>query len=210
MNKTKLIGAVAATHLAALGVGYVIAPKQAMDEVVEQQGYFVKNTNQVLAATVESLREENRLLVFSYKGSAKVKASQTVLGLFEGRQELQVPAVVSYYIDLSELTLADVTLDEKAKLVRVRLPKLSIGDIAFQPENPTTVNGGILTFSEEQVEELRKANYATARKAMVAQAQQAGLVNAAKRQAVANVQTYFEIPLRIAGLPDVKVAAAFE
>lgn len=59
-------------------------------------------------------------------------------------------------------------------------------------------------------EELRKANYATARKAMVAQAQQAGLVNAAKRQAVANVQTYFEIPLRIAGLPDVKVAAAFE
>ena len=92
----------------------------------------------------------------------------------------------------------------------MRLPKLSIGDIAFQPENATTVNGGILTFSEEQVEALRKANYASARKAMVAQAQQPGLINAAKRQAIANVQAYFEIPLRIAGLPDVKVAAAFE
>lgn len=209
MKSGTLLALVATTHLAALGAGYAIAPKEAIDEEAQQTGYFVKNTNQVLAATVESLREENRLLVFSYKGSAKVKASQTVLGLFEGRQELQVPAVVNYYLDLSQLTLADVTLDEKAKLVRVRLPKLTIGDIAFQPENATTVNGGILTFSEEQVEELRKANYATARKAMVAQAQQAGLVNAAKRQAVANVQAYFEIPLRIAGLPDVKVAAAF-
>jgi hypothetical protein len=181
-----------------------------LDEEAKHQGLFVQNTSKILAATVESLREENRLLVLSYKGSAKVTAEQTVLWLFEGRQELQVPAVVSYYIDLSELTLADVTFDEKAKLVRVRLPKLSIGDIAFQPENATTVNSGILTFSEEQVEALRKANYASARKAMVAQAQQPGLINAAKRQAIANVQAYFEIPLRIAGLPDVKVAAAFE
>lgn len=205
-----MLALAATTHLAALGSGYALAPRQVLDEEAKHHGLFVQNTSKILAATVESLREENRLLVLSYKGSAKVTAEQTVLWLFEGRQELQVPAVVSYYIDLSELTLADVTFDEKAKLVRVRLPKLSIGDIAFQPENATTVNGGILTFSEEQVEALRKANYASARKAMVAQAQQPGLINAVKRQAIANVQAYFEIPLRIAGLPDVKVAAAFE
>lgn len=210
MKGRTLLALAATTHLAALGSGYALAPRQVLDEEAKHQGLFVKNTSKILAATVESLREENRLLVLSYKGSAKVTAEQTVLWLFEGRQELQVPAVVSYYIDLSELTLADVTFDEKAKLVRVRLPKLTIGDIAFQPENATTVNGGILTFSEEQVEALRKANYASARKAMVAQAQQPGLINAAKRQAIANVQAYFEIPLRIAGLPDVRVAAAFE
>lgn len=209
MKGGPLLALAAASHLVAVGAGYALAPKQELDLEAEHQGFFVKNTNQVLAATVESLREENRLLVFSYKGSAKVKAGTTVLGFFEGRQELQVPAVVNYYIDLSQLTLADVTFDEKAKLVRVGLPKLTIGDIAFQPEAATTVNGGILTFSDEQVEALRKVNYATARKAMVAQAQQSGLVNAAKRQAVTNIQTYFEIPLRIAGLPDVKVAAAF-
>jgi hypothetical protein len=68
----------------------------------------------------------------------------------------------------------------------------------------------VLTFSDEQVEALRKANYANARRAMVAQAQQPGLVNAAKRQAKANVENYFAIPLRIAGMPDVKVAATFD
>jgi hypothetical protein len=64
-------------------------------------------------------------------------------------------------------------------------------------------------FEDRMVEGLRKLNYATARKAMVAQAQQPGLLNAAKKQAVANVQSYFEIPLRIAGQPNVKVVAIF-
>jgi hypothetical protein len=44
---------------------------------------------------------------------------------------------------------------------------------------------------------------------MVAQAQQPGLLDAAKRQARTSVENYFAIPLRIAGLPDVKVAATF-
>jgi ABC-type methionine transport system ATPase subunit len=91
----------------------------------------------------------------------------------------------------------------------VKLPKVTLGDIAFQPENATTINDGVLTFSNEQVEALRKANYANARRAMVAQAQQPGLLDAAKRQARTSVENYFAIPLRIAGLPDVKVAATF-
>lgn len=199
-----------ATHLAALGVGYAIAPNEPVDREVKATGFFRQDATRILATTVESLREENRLLVFSYKGSAKVEAGRTVLWLFRGHQQLQVPAVVNYYLDLSQLSLANVTYDERAKLVRVRLPKLTVGDIAFQPETATTINGGVLSFSNEQVEDLRKLNYAAARKAMVAQSQQAGLINAAKRQAIANIQTYFEIPLRIAGLPDVKVVAAFE
>lgn len=204
------IGLVVATHIAALGAGYVLAPKQPVDQEAEHKGLFVKDTTHILSATVESLREENRLLVFSYKGSASVEAGRSVLWLFQGHQKLQVPAVVNYYLDLSQLTLANVTYDDRAKLVRVRLPKLTIGDIAFQPEYATTINGGVLTFSDDQVEALQKANYASARKAMVAQSQQAGLINAAKRQAIVNIQSYFEIPLRIAGLPDVKVVAAFE
>jgi hypothetical protein len=209
MTGRSTIGLVVATHLAALGTGYWLAPKQAIDQEVRQAGFFRTDTTRILSATVESLRKENRLLVFSYKGTAKVEAGRSILWLLRGHQELQVPAVVNYYLDLSQLTLSNVTYYERAKLVRVQLPKLTVGDIAFQPENATTINGGILSFSNEQVEDLRKLNYATARKAMVAQSQQAGLVNAAKQQAIANVQSYFEIPLRIAGLPDVKVTASF-
>lgn len=210
MNKNVLLGGLAASHLAVFGVGWALAPDQAVDEEVQQSGFVKVQTAKVLEATIESLRTENKLLFFSYKGSAKVVASRTYYKFFSGRQELQIPAVVNYYLDLSELTLANVTFEEKAKIVRVRLPKLKLGDIAFQPENAMSVSGGVLSWNDYQVEALRKLNYQTARKAMVRQSQQKGLVDAAKKQAVENITNYFEIPLRVAGLPDVKVVATFD
>lgn len=198
-----------AIPVAAFGLGYWVAPKDQLDTEVEQSGLLQTDTKQVLAATVESLRNENKLLVFSYKGTAKVKFKRTKLWVFGGSQELIVPGVVNYYLDMRKLSLADVAYDDKAKLVRVKLPPLVIGDIAFQPEQATTINGGVLTFSQAQVDELQKANYKTARRAMTAQAQGKGLIEQARRQAIDNVQSYFEIPLRIVGQPDVKVAATF-
>ena len=200
----------AVSCLAAFGLGYVIAPTEQLDTEVTDSGLFSKTTTQVLSVTVESLRKENKLQVFSYKGTAKVSTGTDGPLFFNGAQELNVPAVVNYYLDLNDLTLADVTFDEKAKLVRVMLPKLQIGDIAFQPEKATTVNGGLLTFGDGYVEAFRKQNYASARKAMVAQAQGKDVVAEAKEQAQDAVTSYFEIPLRIAGQPDVKVVATFK
>lgn len=207
--KQPSVGVLVVTHLTMLGAGYYFAPRQPIDSEVKHTGFFTVDTTKVLTTTVESLREESKLQVYTYKGTAKVQAGHTVLWLFGGEQELIVPAVVTYHLDLSDLSFADVRYDEKAKLVTVKLPKVTLGEIAFQPENATTINGGVLTFSDEQVEALRKANYANARHAMVAQAQQPGLLDAAKRQARTSVENYFAIPLRIAGLPDVKVAATF-
>ena len=198
------------SSIAAFGIGYIVAPTDQLDTEVTDSGILSTTTTQVLSATVESLKGQNKLLVFSYKGTAIVTAKNTELWLFEGRQNLIVPSVVNYYLDLSELSLADVSFDKKAKLVRVKLPQLQIGDIAFQPESATTLNGGLLAFSDEQVEELRKLNYKTARRAMVQQAQSKTLVGMAKRQAQTNIASYFEIPLRIVGQPDVKVVATFK
>lgn len=202
--------ALIATHLGAVAVGWAVTDKTPVDEQVKHDGFFQITTSKVLATTVASLRDENRLLVFSYKGDARVRTERTKWWLFGGRQELSVPAVVNYYVDLSDLTLADVGYNETAKLVTVRLPKLILGDVAFQPENAATINGGLLTWDDDQVEAMRKLNYVSARRAMVAQAQQAGLINAARRRAIENVTNYFEIPLRIAGQPDVKVVALFK
>ena len=198
------------SSVAAFGAGYIVAPKERLDSEVEERGFFSTTTSTVLSATVDSLRNENKLLVFSYKGTVKVSAEIDGLLFFNGEQNLIVPAGVSYYLDLSQLTLADVVYDEKAKLVRVLLPKLQIGDIAFQPERATTLNGGLLTFVDGQVEAFRKKNYASARRAMVAQAQGKDIVGEAKEQAQEAVTSYFEIPLRIAGQPDVKVVATFK
>lgn len=204
-SRTALIG----IPLAAFGLGYWIAPKEQLDTVVEHTGFLQTDTKRVLSATVESLRSENKMLVLSYKGTVRVKVERTKWIIFGGSQELIVPGVVNYYLDLSRLSLADVTFDEKAKLVRVKLPPVVMGDIAYQPEQATTINGGVLTFSQAQVDELLKANYASARRAMTAQAQGPGFVDAARRQSIANVQSYFEVPLRIVGQPDVKVAVTF-
>lgn len=210
MSKRILMGGLAASHVAMFGLGWALAPDQPIDEEVKHIGFVRVEAAKVLEAAVESLRAENKLLVFSYKGSAKVRAERTYFKLFSGEQVLQIPAVVNYYLDLSDLTLADITYDEKAKLFRVRLPRLKVGDIAFQAENAMTDSGGILSWNDDQVEALRKLNYKTARKAMVAQSQQKGLLDAAKKQAIDNITNYFEIPLRIAGLPDVKVVATFD
>lgn len=198
-----------AIPVAAFGLGYWVAPKQQLDEQVEHTGFFQVDTNKVLATTVESLRNENKMLVFAYKGTPRVRVKRTKFWVLGASQELIVPAVVNYYVDLSKLSLADVSYDEKAKLVRVKVPPVVMGDIAFQPEQATTINGGVLTYSQAQVDELLKRNYASARRAMTAQAQGKAFLQAAQSRAIENVQTYFEIPLRIVGQPDVKVAATF-
>ena len=198
------------SSLAAFGVGYVVAPTEQLDTEVTDGGLVSTTTTKVLTATVESLRKENKLQVFTYKGAAKVSTGTDGPLFFDGVQELNVPAVVNYFLDLNQLTLADVTFSEKAMVVTVKLPKLQVGDIAFQPEKATTVNGGLLTLGEGYVEAFRKKNYASARRAMVAQAQGKDIVAEAKEQAQEAVTSYFEIPLRIAGLFDVKVVATFK
>jgi hypothetical protein len=174
MSGRPSVGVLALSHLLALGGGYYFAPREPVDTEAKHTGFFQLDTTKVLATTVESLREENKLQVFSYKGTAKVQMDRSLWWVLNGRQELIVPAVVNYFVDLSDLSLADVTFNEKAKLVTVHLPRITVGDIAFQPENATTTNGGLLTYSDEQVEAMRKGNYAKARQAMVAQSQQAG------------------------------------
>lgn len=201
--------ALIAIPIAAFGLGYWSAPKDQLDEEVEQTGFLQTDTNKVLSATVDSLRSENKMLVFAFKGTARVRAERSWAWVVKGKQELIVPTVVNYYVDLSKLSLAHVTYDEKAKLVRVKVPPVIIGDIAFQPEQATTINGGLLTYSQSQVDELLKRNYTKARRAVTAQAQGKAFVEAARSRAIENVETYFEVPLRIAAQGDVKVAATF-
>ena len=197
------------SHLAVAGGVYALTDRRPVDTEAKHTGFFTVETTKVLATTVESLRDQNRLLVFSYKGNARVSAERTRFWLLSGTQELNVPAVVNYYLDLSSLSLVDVSYSDTAKIVSVRLPAITVGDIVFQPENASTVNGGVLTYGEGTVEALRRLNYKSARRAMVARAQQPGLLNEARRRAQENIQAYCEIPLRLAGRPDVKVVATF-
>ena len=209
--------ALLAIPVAAFGLGYWVAPKDQVDTEVQNTGFMKAETQKVLSATVESLRSENKMLVFAYKGSVTVESktqyripgTDRYLPGVEGVQTLVVPFVNNYYLDLSKLTLASISYDEQARLVTVRLPAVEMGDVAFQPERAVIINNGLLTFSQATVDELMRKSYGSARRAAIAQAQQPGMKQQAQKNAVANIQGYFEIPLRIVGQPDVKVVATF-
>ncbi len=51
------------THLLAAGAGFAIAPRELLESAVVHNGFFETDTKRVLAAAVESLRAENKLLV---------------------------------------------------------------------------------------------------------------------------------------------------
>ncbi len=196
----------ALTHLLAAGFGFAVAPRELLETEVVHKGFFETDTKRVLAAAVESLRSENKLLVYSYKGFVAVSVDRDGLLFFDGRQDLIVPAAVSYFVDLSDLT-ADY--DETARVVTINLPPLVMGTIAFEIEGARTTNGGLLTYSQETVDELSRLNYGSARKAFVKQAQSRTVVDAAEQQAKANVESALALPLRIVGRTDIAVVARF-
>lgn len=168
-------------------------------------------TGAIIAATVTSLKAENKLVVYSYSGDTRVSVATDghLFGLVQGEQELIVPATVSYYLDMAELSADQVKYGEQSHVVKVALPALKIGDVAFQPERAKAINGGVLTYSDKIVQNLQKANYTLARQAFAAQARQKALIELAEAQAVKNVQSYFEIPLRAVGDNTTKIHASF-
>ena len=182
----KVITAVGVLGLA-VGAGYWLAPREQIDSEVRQSGLLQTDRRRVLSATVESLRGMNKLAVFSYKGTVRAEAERTKFFVFGGDQVLIVAGTATFFIDLSRLA-CDV--DREGKVVTIKLPPLELGDIAFEPEQAVTLNGGILTFiSQSQVDDLLKQNWASARRAMTKQAQGEGFTTAARRQARDNIRT---------------------
>ncbi len=200
----------AGTHLAAGIVGFTMAPRELLETEVKHSGFFQTDTKRVLSAAVESLRAENKLLVYSYKGSAAVSVERDGLLFLDGRLDLIVPGQVGYYIDLSSLTLDDVTYDDRTNVVTVRLPPLVMGDVAFDVEGSVVRTGGLLTYSQEEVDQLSKQAFASARRAFTKASQSPALVDAAKAAGQSSVQRYFKLPLRAAGRPDVRVVSRFQ
>jgi hypothetical protein len=182
----------------------------ALETEVVSSGFFQTDTKRVLAAAVESLRAENKLLVSSYKGFAAVSVERDGPLFLDARQDLIVPAQVGYYLDLSGLTLDSVAYDEATKAVTIRLPPLVVGDVAFEPEGARTINGGLLTYSQAEVDQLSKLNYASARRAFVKQAQSPSLVQAARAAASRNVERYFGMAMRSAGRSPITVVVVHE
>lgn len=202
----------ALTLVAVAGVsfvaGYQTAPREILDSTVEHVGFLTVDTKKVLSATIESLKSESRLVSYSYVGTQNVLIDRSYWYLFNGQQQLIVPATVSYFIDLAKLNESSATYDESTNTVMVTLPKLML-TVEFDPRRATIINSGMPTLSDSVVQALTKLNYDTARKSAIKQGQQAALVQSARDRTKENIERLFRVPLQAAGKAGVKVVVSF-
>jgi len=189
-------------------VGYQVAPREILDSTVEHVGFLTVDTKKVLSATIESLKSESRLVSYSYVGTQNVSIDRDKWIVINGNQQLIVPATVSYFIDLAQLTETSATFDESTNTVTVTLPKLML-TVEFDPRRATIINNGLLTLNDEVVQALTKINYDTARKSAIKQGQQAALVQSARDRTTENIERLFRVPLHAAGKAGVKVIVTF-
>ena len=188
--------------------GYQVAPREILDNTVEHFGFLTVDTKKVLSATIESLKSESRLISYSYVGTQNVSVDRSYWYLFNGQQQLIVPATVSYFIDLAKITESSAAFDESTNTVTVTLPKLML-TVEFDPRRATIINSGMPTLSDSVIQVLTKLNYDTARKSAIKQGQQAELVQSAKDRTKENIERLFRVPLQAAGKVGVKVIVSF-
>jgi hypothetical protein len=200
--------ALVAAALVVLASGYLLGRESGLRLPVPNEDTFKVDAQKVLGQTITSLKAENKLVVYRYSADARVKTTVSY-GLLKGDQQLIVPASVVYFIDMAEFGPEDVRYDKASETVEIKLPPLKLGDISFQPEQAAQINGGLITVSNAVVADLARDNYAGARVAFTRLAQNPQIVEQAKAQAIKNVTSQFEVPLRAVGHADVKVRADF-
>ena len=201
---------VVAGLIAAFALGFWLAPREQLDTTVAHEGLFTADTERILATAVESLKAESRFVVYTYTGLADVEVNRSDwAGLLQGSQRLSVPGRVSYHVNMSDLGPEDVTFDQKAQTLLVRLPPLRLREIAMEPERAVASNDGLLTISDDVVQSLTRANYRSARRAFIKQAQQPTIVQAAREQAVRAVTSQLVLPLHSTGAGDIRVRVTF-
>ncbi|GAB5486779.1 MAG: hypothetical protein Pars2KO_03490 [Parasphingorhabdus sp.] len=162
----------------------------------------------IASASLDGLREQNRLTVFSASYNATVTTSLTRLGL-SARKTLIMPGQVRYEVDLAKLNQDDVRWDPESGTLSVRLPAIEIARPEVQIDQIQTYDdGGILIALTDADRVLDQANRKKGVAELAKQAKnplQIRFARDAARNAVANS---FALPLQAAGL-DAKVDVFF-
>jgi hypothetical protein len=112
----------------------------------------------IASASLEGLREQNRLSAFAARYVAVVTSKQSQLG-FTTEKTLIMPGMVRYEVDMAKLTQSDVAWDGTSKTLSVRLPAVE----ADGPQVDLNAvreygSGGVLTTFTDAEKRLDAAN----------------------------------------------------
>jgi hypothetical protein len=200
LNRPMLIAGI----LAALVLGLLIGIAAVADRM-----FGAPDPKTIATSSLESMRAQNRLIVFAARYVSVTTSEQSRLG-FSAERTLILPGDVRYEVDLSKLQPDDVRWESGTSTLRVRVPDIEIAgpqvDLAGAREYGegklmTTIFGG-----EEQLDQANRAKaIADLRKQAMAELPMR-LARESARQAI---ERSFAMPLNAAGFGDAKVVAQF-
>lgn len=169
---------------------------------------FAPDPVTIASASLQGLREQNRLTVFEASYNASVTTSVNRLG-FSARKTLILPGQVRYELDLAKLAEDDVRWNAENGVLSVQLPAIEVARPEVQIDKIQTYEeGGILMALTNAEEVLDNVNRRKALTELTKQAQNPIQIKMARDAARRAVKSSFTLPLKAAGL-DAEVDAFF-
>jgi Protein of unknown function (DUF4230) len=166
------------------------------------------NVESVASASLQGMREQNRLTAFAANYSAVVTSEQKRFVL-TARKTLIIQGLVRYEVDLAKLASNDVRWDDSTNTLRVRIPdievaspQIDLGSIQEYGE------GGILIALTDAEKVLDLANRNKGLAELSRQAKGPVPMRLARDAARRAITQNFAVPLKAAGI-NAKVEAKF-
>lgn len=159
-------------------------------------------------ASLQGMRAQNRLSVFSASYVAVVTSKQDRFGL-SAQKTMILPGAFRYDVDLAKLNQDDVRWDAQAKKLSVRLPPVEVTGPQIDLDHIRQYKeGGMLMRLTDAEARLDQSNRTAAQAELLRQARGPTPMRLAREAARQAVQRSFAMPLKAAGL-DATVDAYF-
>lgn len=165
----------------------------------------------IASASLQGVREQNRLSAFAARYVAVVTSRQERMGL-STQKTLIMPGLVRYEVDMGKLTQRDVAWDAATSTLLVTLPPIEVeGPQVDMNAIREYGSGGLLATLTDAESRLDAANRRAGQVELVRQARDAMPMKLARDATRRAVEGSFAMPLRAAGLnATVKVRFADE
>ena len=195
--------------LAAIAVALVLGVLLGISSGLVDRIFGGPNPQTIASSSLESMRAQNRLIVFAARYVSVVSSDVSRFG-FSAQRTLILPGNVRYEVDLAKLQPNDVRWDKGTSTLNVRIPDIEIAgpevDLGSAREYGS---GGVLSLITDAETRLDQANRARAVTDLRKQAMAEVPMRLARDSARAAIERSFAMPLKAAGFDNVKVAVRF-
>ena len=162
----------------------------------------------IASASLQGIREQNRLSAFAASYTAVVTSEQRRFGL-SAKKTLIMQGLVRYEVDMAKLDEDDVRWDAASKTLSVRVPPIEVAPPQIDLNSMQEYGeSGILRTLTDADAVLDSANRSRGQAELVRQAKGPVPMRLARDAFKRAIMQNFEMPLRAAGM-DAKVTAFF-